>query len=1227
MKPALNFRHVYSVWLVGAIAGTMVTVMHPTTAKAEPVNPVPDTVSTTESIYTPRFEKPQRPPASGESATPEVGNPSQDALKTGIENRETQLPFPVRRGVGGEVNPNSLIDTSNTSENTSPAEPETIKILTPTANTVLDIPSTTVILQYRPGAQVELRVNGNLVDRAAIGQTETDNQNQVVTETWYGVVFEAGENTLTAQATLNGVTEPPVSVKVEVRDAPTKLTVETVEAQIPADGRSTAMVQGQLLDKNGNRSNYNAVITLNPSAGKFIGADYNPDQPGFQVQAQNGQYSATLQSDLNAQTVRIQAVTTGLEAFTQLQFNTALRSNLITGVVDFRLGARGTNYYGSLRDFLPLDEDNSTQLDVTGAAFATGHIGEWQYTGAFNSDRPLNEDCNCNNRLFRSDQASERPYPVYGDSSTVDVLAPSTDNLYLRLERSAHIPDADPDYVMWGDYNTHEFATTSQQFTSFTRQLHGFKANYNLGNLQITGFYANNVEGFQRDTIAPDGTSGYYFLSRRLLIPGSEDVFIELEELNRPGTVLQRERLTRGPDYEVDYDRGTLLFRRPVLRTDIADDGTVLVRRIVSTYQFESQDDDTSIYGGRVQYHISRQVNRESWIGATYLGEDQGTRDFELYGADALISFGKDNRLIAEYAHSSNTSELLGKISGSAYRIEADVKIAEGIQGYAYYRSADTGFSNNATVSFVPGQTRYGAELQAKVSPTTTARVQYDHEDNEGIAPRPLDVLEEFLNPLTEPIPGSAVDNSLTTVSVGIQQRIGTANLAVDWIYRDRTDRLAPNDLSGTSNQLRSRFTLPITDTLTFRAINELTLSSQVDAVYPDRTGLGLDWAVYPGIKVSLEQQWFTRGQYSGQSITSLNVTGDYKLGANTTLTGRYSILGGIDGLTSQGAIGLNHRWTIASGLHMDLAYEHVFGDLLGRTGAGSRFEQPYAFGQSASALGLSGGDSYSVGLEYTDNPNFKASARFQHRTSSQGSNTVIFASALGKLSPALTALLSYNQASSANQKLQGLGTTANLRLGLAYRDPNDDRFNALLRYEYRKNPSIIPETILFGNGTGSEELLFSAEAIYAPNWRWEFYGKYAFRSSTSYLADDLVGTSSVSLTQLRATYRLGYNFDLVGEARWITQPSANYNELGFLLEAGYWLTPSLRLSAGYVFGEVNDRDFSGTRSAGGPYLGLTVKLSDLFDGFGQPQPRIAPSQQQDSQVEPVATEVPAEMH
>ena len=1082
----------------------------------------------------------------------------------------------------------SAVTTSPTAE---------VKILTPTANTVLDVPAATVTVQFPVGSQIELQVNSEVVNPKLIGRTETDTKTHLVTQTWYGVALQEGDNTIAAGITNLKGTLP--AVKVQVRGAPKQLTLSTVEARIPADGRSTATIRGQLLDEHGNRSNRDAIVTLVASEGEFVGTDYDPDQPGFQVQARQGQFVATLRSSLNAKIVRIRATASNLEAFTQLAFETNLRPSLVTGVIDLRLGARGTDFYRSFEEFLPPDRNNSTRLDVRSAVFATGRIGNWLFTGAYNSDRRLNQTCNGVTRLFRDTQFCDQNYPVYGDSSTSEVLTPSADSVYARLERTSPVKNADTDYFMWGDYSTEEFARRSQQYSATSRQLHGFKANYNLGNVQIAAFYSNNVQGFQRDTIAPDGTSGYYFLSHRLLVPGSEDVAIELEELGRPGTVIERQKLSRGPEYEIDYDRGTLLFRRPILRTDVDPNGLVLVRRIVTTYQYETKDSSANIYAGRVQYNLARTLNRESWLGATYLRENQGLRHFELYGTDALVSLGPNAHLIGEYAHSQNISDFLGAVGGSAYRLEAEGELTKGISGHAYLRSTDPGFANDATTSFVPGQTRYGTQITARLSSATTAQLQYDRENNFGIAPKPLNTFEDLFQPGLEATPGSKVDNSLTTVSAGVQQQIGKASLGVDWINRHREDHLAISPTNSNSSQLRSRLSFPLANNLTFQAQNERNLSRESDPVYPNRTLFGLDWAVYPGIDVRLSHQFFSGGQFASNSITSLDTVAEHKFNDNTSVHGRYSVLNGVNGMTGQGAVGLDHRWAIMPGLGLSLAYEHVFGDTFIRTGAGKQFAQPFAVSQAASALGIQGGDSYSVGLEYTANPDFKASVRYQHLGSASGNNTVITGAVTGKVSPALTALVRYQQANSANQKLIGLADTVDLKLGLAYRDPNNDRFNALLRYEYRQNPATIPNSILLGSGSGSTDQTFALEAIYAPNWQWEFYGKYAIRNSTSYLAEDLAGTSIVSLAQFRTTYRLGYKWDLVGEVRWIGQPAAGYGETGFVIEAGYYLTPNLRVAAGYAFGHVSDRDFSGSRSAGGPYFGLTVKLNELFEGFG----------------------------
>lgn len=1067
-----------------------------------------------------------------------------------------------------------------------------IRFMTPEPNALLGVPAATVTLQFPLGSDVTLMANDIPVGDDLIGRTETNTATGLVTQTWYGVGLQPGLNHLSAQGQLGDVALPLVSLQVQVRGAVTQLVLTTLESRVPADGRSAVTVQGQLLDAQGNVASQDTVITLAASQGTFTAADSNPDQPGFQVQTQDGEFSTPLQTGLTPGAVTIRATGIALEAYTQVQFMTELRPTLMTGVVDVRLGARGTDFYSGFEDFLPVD-GGGTELAVRGGVFAVTSFGDWRFTGAYRSDRSLNEGCDGTVPLFRDVQDCDRTYPVYGDDSTSEVLAPSTDSLYLRFERTSPVPNAGSDYGMWGDYHTEAFATDSQRYSSISRSLHGFSGNYNWGNLQIAAIYGNNIEGFQRDTLAPDGTSGFYFLSRRLLVPGSEAVYFELEELNRPGLVLDRQQLSRGADYEIDYDRGTLLFRQPVLRTAVDSQGRILVRRIVTTYQYEGGD-NTDLYGGRLRYHFNRDLDYGSWLGATYLQENQEDQQFQLYGVDAQVSFGTTGQLVAEYARSRNR-QVNDSVVGEAYRLEVANTFSDSIWGRTYWQQVSPGFTNNATTSFVPGQRRYGAELLVDLSAATALRFSVDHEDNYGTAPATLTALEPLLFPGETPQAGQPLDNSLTTLSAGIQQRIGGGTAAVDWLHRQRQDRINP-DTSSSSDQIRSMLTLPVADSVTLTALNEVTVSADADAIYPDRTLLGLDWEIHPGISLGVTHQTLNGGQFDNDTLTSVYLSGDYELGTDTRLTGNFSMF---DRGQMSGSIGVQQGLTLAPGLKLDLAYEHIFESRGLVTGAGTQFAQPYGVGQSAAALGLTGGDSYSVGLSYTGSEDFEANARFEHRASRSGSNTVITANARGRLSPSLTALGRYRQASAANQRLTGLGNSTELKLGLAYRNPDNDVFNALLRYEYRNNPGLIPSDLLLGQGNGSRDHLFAAEAIYAPNWQWEFYGKAAIRNSTTYLASDLVGSSTISLAQLRTTYRFDYRWDLVGEARWISQGSAGYSETGFSLEAGYYLSPNLRLAAGYSFGNVYDRDFSGSRSAGGPYLGLTLKLDNtLLEDF-----------------------------
>jgi hypothetical protein len=79
------------------------------------------------------------------------------------------------------------------------------------------------------------------------------------------------------------------------------------DPRIPADGRSTLTLNGRITDENGQLITKDAIVTLTASAGKFVGADQDKDQLGFQAIARGGEFTVELQSGVEAQKVRIRA--------------------------------------------------------------------------------------------------------------------------------------------------------------------------------------------------------------------------------------------------------------------------------------------------------------------------------------------------------------------------------------------------------------------------------------------------------------------------------------------------------------------------------------------------------------------------------------------------------------------------------------------------------------------------------------------------------------------------------------------------------------------------------------------------------------------------------------------------------------------------------------------------------------------------------------------------------
>jgi hypothetical protein len=994
-----------------------------------------------------------------------------------------------------------------------------------------------------------------------------------------------------AQTTNDATTAPSAP-------ADATLHLQPASGSAPADGVGLIAISGSITTADGQPLERDADVMLTASLGSFAGGDNAPAALGFHVTAKQGVFQAVLRAPVISGESVVRAYSGKLTTQTLVTFTTSLRPNIAAGAFDLHMGPKTSNFYAPFDRFLTDNSYAPYELN----AFAQGAVGQTQVTAAFDNQTPINGDCSGLTPIYGSTHeltACQPKYPIYGDSSSPIHLANSSDNVYARLEH-------DRDFAQWGDYDTSEFSSLGQTYAATVTSLHGAKANYAFGKLDLTGIFATDVQAFQRDIIAPDGTSGAYYLSRRLVVPGSEVVSLELEPIDRPGTEVSVKRLVPGVDYELDPINGSLLFRQPIERT-LTDPktGSILVQHIAVSYQYDGGTSANGI-GGRMQYTWGGTTLKPSAVGFSSFNENMGARAFDLNSVDLAIEQGADSRLLAEYARSYFAPEGAATQSGGAFRLDESLAGSR-VSGDASVTHSDTGFFNDAAAqSFVPGQTRYALAADDRAGSRTTLSLAASQERDSGTAPAVLTAPVDYLNPGTLTPPGSPIDTRLGSVSAGAQQKIGVGSLTLALTDNSYTNYIQPS-LTMNNTQGTARLVMPFAQR--FAALGEIdsTLSGPSTALYPGREALGVSYKVADGVLVGATTQSLQGGSYGDRSFTSLDAMVDRHLDDFTELTTKYSLINGMGGFTAQQEIGLNSKLLLSKHLRGDIGYENANGSLFNLTAAGLQFAQPYAVSTNTAGLGITGGSSYHIGAELIGVKDFLASARLEQSASSYGTNTVVHVSAAGIINVADKLLAAYDHDAAANQLLGGMPPSSDLNLGFAIRDPRADNRNWLVAYEFQQNPGLLPSQLLTpGQIVQQNELLtggnivtqaatLSVEGIEGISPRFELYGKYASRHEVTQVSQLVTSASTIQFMQARARYEIGPRYDVAAELREVLHSTAGYHESGFVWEAGYLTSPETRAAIGYSGGKIDQTIFQSGQQHNGMYVDFTMRIHQLW--------------------------------
>src|SRR5690606_6831869 len=180
-------------------------------------------------------------------------------------------------------------------------------------------------------------------------------------------------------------------------------------------------------------------------------------------------------------------------------------------------------------------------------------------------------------------------YTLYGDGTQQGYDAASASKLYLKLER-------DQFYALFGDFQT---GLDRNQLSRYQRTLNGAKVEYRGPLVEFNAFAAETSQGYVRDELQGDGTSGLYRLRHGRIVLNSERIRIETRDRYHSEQIVETRELARHIDYDIDYDNGTLFFREPIASRDFAFNPNW----IVAEYETSGNGEEFLSAGGRIGIH------------------------------------------------------------------------------------------------------------------------------------------------------------------------------------------------------------------------------------------------------------------------------------------------------------------------------------------------------------------------------------------------------------------------------------------------------------------------------------------------------------------------------------------------------------------------------------------------------------------------------------------------
>lgn len=1055
------------------------------------------------------------------------------------------------------IEPVAAIKTLNLEQTLEEATNNSLQILNLTDGQILPINQATIQIKGMAGAQLQLWVNGQEVPESRIGKKAVLADSQVAGFDYIGVPLAMGKNRIEVrQLDMMGNIRATRAITVIAPDNLSKISIDSPKQDVAANGSDVYQAVVKVVDQFGTPVSSRTPVTLNSTIGTIQIKDVNPDQTGIQTFIEGGSLLVPIQSPSQPGEGVLEVESGSYHASQRVRFLPDLRPLLVAGIVEGRINFKTFDpknlsqvdsrdgFEEELYEIADAD-DHKQSAHGRVALFLKGKVkGEYLLTLSYDSDKSKGQ------RLFRDIRPDEY-YPVYGDAAAKGFDAQSTSKLYVRVDKGRS-------YALYGDYATRIEQDEGISLGQYNRSLTGLSVNVENDQNKVTAFAAKTTATQVTNEQRGLGITGPYSLGKvdtDSVLRNSEKVEVIIRDRNNPGLIISRTLLSRFTDYEVDTDSNSIFLKTAIPSVD-SDLNPVYLRVTTEADQGGEEYTVAGIAG-------SHKLNDKVKVGGTYVNSNDPLNKTALASANIVVKLSPTSKFVAEAAHSDRTTNpeddttanASGETSGAAYRLELEHSI-NNTQLRAYHQQADTGFYNTDAV-ITAGRKESGLKLQSRVDKLGFIKaeaIRTEDTNNGGVRDGVSASIERALN-------------RIIALELGMR-------------YYRETDQPASvtsasaTPYSGTTARAKVTAQLP-------KGSNAFVEYEQ-DIKESDRKVLALGGNYQLNDKARLYARHELISSLGGnyelndtQQRNSTVVGIDSKYGKDASVFSEYRVRDGISAREAEAALGLRNRWEINKGVFVNTSLEKV-----------QVLEGNDNTSQDATAA--------SLGVEYLANPNWKATGRLEKRWATQSDNTVSAFGFAYKVNDDVTLLTKniFSQVSS-NTKDTGDRTLDRFQLGAAYRDADQNRFDALGKFEYRYEND---ETEL-DSPVKREAYIVSTVANYHPDQDWHFSGQYAIKKLNVDF-NELESSGIVQLLSGRASYDINHRWDasVSAGALWGNNSDGKRWLLGG--EVGYLLAQNLWLSAGYNFSGYSDKDLvDSDTTTQGPYLRLRFKFDEnLFN-------------------------------